>query len=240
MDSEGHPDGWGDDSLTDFFDRARANSFAAFANLEVQTGQLIELDGLLVRAMALLVREPDPVPVALFIRCHSAWRAGCQLVMSALLPEFYAVSRVALEYALYGYDLKQHPELQEPWLRRHDNDAARRRVAAAFRPKRLLEEVSTADSVTGKVAKILYDGCIDYGAHPNDRAVTSNSALQRLDEGFELTVNYLGTDGPALRSALRVAAQVAVVSLDLMRLAEPSVLDDVDLYAHVDRIRRAG
>lgn len=239
MESQQVPDGWGSDSLTAFFDWARSNSYASYSNLGIDSRRLVELDGLFGEAVSRCEQNPDVLPASLLIRCHSAYRAACQLVMSGQLPEFYAVSRSALEYALYCSHLARHPELQEVWFRRHDDDTAMRKVRGVFKPSTLISEVEQSNVTLGKVAKALYDGCIDFGAHPNERALTSNSEIRQLPTGVEIRVNYLAEDGQALRSALRVCAQTAICSLEIVCIAGPAALEDSDLFLRAEAVRRA-
>jgi len=83
------PLGWGNDPLSAFFDSARGNAFASFANLTGTYRRIKDIDGLFL-AIFDDYRDPeDPLGAALGLRSHSALRAAAQLMLSGQAPEGY-------------------------------------------------------------------------------------------------------------------------------------------------------
>jgi hypothetical protein len=67
------------------------------------------------------------------------------------------------------------------------------------------------------VAVRLYDLTIDYGAHPNELALTS--LLRKTEEKgmVEFDLNYLSADSLAFRLAMKIAAEVGLCSLYIFK-----------------------
>ena len=89
--------------------------------------------------------------------------------MSGQAAETYASLRLCLENGLYGLYPSQHPGSRETWLRRHDSDQAKQRVRSEFTIRNLFDSLRGLDTKEAAVAEQLYERCIDYGAHPNER-----------------------------------------------------------------------
>ncbi|BAS26755.1 hypothetical protein [Limnochorda pilosa] len=230
------PPGWGRDSLTSFLDDSRGNCFATYVKLRSEYVKLLEIDGLFSALIASLNDTPDWFAALFVQRSHSAYRAACHLGMAGQVVESYALQRLCLEHALYGHYGARDLTLQETWLRRDESDKARTRVRNTFRMKKLLDSLANASPRLADAVSLLYERCIDYGAHPNQQALLQSTSMQVDEASMELHLGYLLNDPLVLRFGLRSAAQVGVSSLGVFEL----VFDErFRLLGLDDQLRRA-
>jgi len=215
------PEEWAHDPLSAFIETARQNIFATFANLKSPYNRLRDIDRLFVRAtenLHGLRDDADLLPATFLLRAHSSYRGACQLALSGQLPEAYMVLRGCLENSLYGLFLYTHPEKAETWPRRSDDDASKRKVKAEFQVGPMLSLLDSKDAVTGKAVHGLYELTIDFGAHPNELALTSNARAENAKGARRFELSYLTGDSTALRLCLKTTAQVGVGGLRIFRL----------------------
>ena len=117
------PPNWEVNEIAKFFDAARSNEFATFANRTEEVARLSDIDLGYRKAIEGLNHSHDWFAGFFLLRAHSNYLGACRLCWSAQIPESYALLRSCLENALYGLYLANHPESRETWLRRHDDDA---------------------------------------------------------------------------------------------------------------------
>jgi hypothetical protein len=207
------PPSWGKDSLSEFMDIARNNSFATFANCPDQYKVLSAIDGIYRHAIDNLVNTPEWFASFFLLKSHSAYLGAAAFSIAGQCAESYMVLRGCIEAALYGLYLSRHKASHKTWLQRHNDDISLRRVKDEFKIVNLFAELKMVDQVTHDAVKTLYGRTIDYGAHPNEAALTS--LLNRTDKGGSVVFNlrYLSPDSPAFRLALKTTAQVGTYSL---------------------------
>lgn len=171
---EQRPAGWGTDKLSEFFEAARQQQFATFANFQWAYAILREIDDCLNVAATNLNQPQDVLGAILRIRAHSAYRVACATATSTQIPETFVLLRSALEYAGYALHISKNPELGERWLRRHDDAASLSAVRKAFQVASIEKTITATDTKLGANYKQLYQSTIDFGGHPNERAVSGN------------------------------------------------------------------
>ncbi|HQS73969.1 MAG TPA: hypothetical protein PLU16_02085 [Gallionellaceae bacterium] len=143
-----------------------------------------------------------------------------------------------MENALYGLYLAQNPESRETWLRRHDSDADKKKVKSEFKIGTFLELAKTVDPSEGKVAATLYERTIDYGAHPNERALMQSLQIKHEADIIEFKTTYLDGDSDQLRFLLKTLAQVGVCTLSLFRVTYRERFDILGVTASLDHIKK--
>lgn len=141
--SEVQPLGWGSDKLSQFFEAARKQQFAAFANFRWAYSILQEIDDCFDVAAKNLHQSKDILAAIFFVRSHSAYRAACITATAGQLPESSVLLRSSLEYAGYALHISRHLALAETWLRRHDDAASLSAMRKAF------SATSVEQTVTG-------------------------------------------------------------------------------------------
>ncbi len=215
------PPDWERDSLSEFLDKAHQNTLACFANLKPIWTRLREIHDAFRRAIDSLQGATPPFPIFFLLRTHASYLGAVKLAVGTLIPESYMVMRGCLENALYGLFLFRNPELAEVWLKRHDDKASKARVREEFKIWRMLDLLEAMDRRIGSVARTLYERTIDFGAHPNERALTSNLRLTTEGTTRRFDLRYLTEDSTALRLCLKTNAQVGVTALHIFSLIYP-------------------
>jgi len=127
------------------------------------------------------------------------------------------VFRGCLENALYGIYQSRHPENCETWLLRHESREAYQKIRREFTIRKLLNFLKEVDDKIYQSANSLYERTIDYGAHPNERALTSNLRQTKGEGYIKFDLNYLTGNTPALHLCLRTNAQIGVCVLFIFR-----------------------
>lgn len=230
------PPNWDANEISRFFDAARANEFATFANRTEDVARLSDIDLGYRKAIGGLNHSHDWFAGFFLLRAHSNYLGACRLCWSAQIPESYALLRSCLENALYGLYLAKHPESRETWLRRHDDEASKQKVRDEFKIRVMLKLAAELDPTEGAVAKVLYDITIDSGAHPNELALMQTLQITESTNKIEFKSTYLDQDSLALRAALKATAQVGVCALSLFRVVYPerfAILGVTDFLGHV-------
>lgn len=230
------PPNWEGNEISKFFDAARANEFATFANQTGEINRLIDIDLGYRKAIEGLNNSHEWFSGFFLLRAHSNYLGACRLCWSAQIPETYALLRSCLENALYGLYLAKHPELRETWLRRHDDEASKQKVRNEFKVGAMLNLAAELNQKEGEVARLLYERTIDSGAHPNELALIQALQINENAEKIEFKCIYLDQDSLALQAAIKATAQVGVCALSLFREVYPerfAILGVTDLLQHV-------
>ena len=238
MNLPGPPGGCGADDITGFIDNTRLNCFATYANLRQEYAKLAEIDGVFRKLVENLINTRDWFAAFFLLRAHSAFLAGGHLGMSGQAAETYASLRLCLENGLYGLYLARNPGSRETWLRRHDSDQAKRRVKEEFTIRNLFNTLRGDDKREAEVAEELYERCIDYGAHPNERALTHSLQTEEGPDKVDLRIIYLSNDPLIFRACLKTAAQVGASVLGIFRLVFRERFDLTSLSEQLNRARQ--
>jgi len=156
------------------------------------------------------------------LRTHSSFLAGANLSCCTQLADSYAVTRVMLENALYGFFLSRHPELADTWINRQDSRASRARTRSSFKIGPMMKELDSVDAKTGDRFRRLYEDVFDYGAHPNVASILTNTETTETENGIEISHAYFNAAEPNLQLALKTLARAAVLTFDIFELIWPS------------------
>lgn len=238
MDALQPPPGWGRDSLSEFIENARRNTFATFVQARPVWQRFTRIDGLFRRAIDALNNSRAWFAGFFLLRSHASYLGGVRFSASTQFGEAYMVLRGCLENALYGLFLHENPNLRPVWLSRHEDEASKQRVKDEFKIGRMLDVLDAQDAATGAAARALYERAIDYGAHPNERALSS--VLRRTDnaENIRFDLDYLSNVPEALALCLKTTAQVGVCSLRIFRLVIPDRFTILGLSDDLDTASR--
>ena len=214
------PPGWGDDELTKFLDDGKSNQWATFYWKRPGTRILVVIDAQFVLASNDWLNPQSEIAAFMLLRCHSAFRAAAGLTMSGQLVEAYALCRSMLEYAAYSVHVYRKPDSGLVWLNRHKDPVAMKTQKREFQLKNVLEKsVKPANQHACERFETLYQFTIDFGGHPNERAVTSNMKMvNELGSRRMLSIFQHG-DGIELDLALKRVAECGMVSLELLQIA---------------------
>lgn len=209
------PNGWGDDDLTRFIHTATENTYATFERKNPLFQVYVRIDSQFRSLVS--ARIDEPVPGFLLARTHSALLASIRMAMSGQAIETFVLSRCCLECALYALHCEGRDHVAEVWLRRHEDPDAMRACRAEFTFGKLIE---TADArlpaaVTRRL-KELYQRSIDYGGHPNERAISVSMMVEEDATHKHYAQLYLAGDGALLNFALLSAADAGLTALEIL------------------------
>lgn len=228
------PPGWAGDSLSDFIQTAFANTLATFVHKKHAFGHLLQIDSAFRKAGENLHDAENTLAALLFHRSHSAFLASCRLAMSGQAAETFPVLRSGLEYALYALHINENSAFAEVWLRRHDNDTALGEVRQEFKHGRLMKTLLKRDAVLHAQISELYERTIDFGGHPNERAVSSSTTLTTEGDTAVISNKLLHGDSLALDHALTTTAEIGLRSIMVFRLVFTDRFDLAGLRDAID------
>jgi hypothetical protein len=230
------PPDWGQDPITDFIEKAHHNTLASYANLKTEYNLLVKIDKLFRDIVNNLTNTREFVPSFFLLRSHSSFLGAVRLGLSGQIPETYMVLRGTLENALYGLYISQNPANADTWLSRHDDKKSKQKTRDIFSYGKVIGLLKSIDVKSYTVTSLLYDRCIDYGAHPNERSVTSVMNLLKNDEVLHYEVAYLGENTPAFLLALKTSAQVGVCALNIFQNVFKERFDNLGISAEIDKL----
>lgn len=231
------PNNWGEDSITRFVDDAKHNIKATFANLQPEFRKSIEINDLYSRFSENLINPQTILPSFFFLRAHSSCLGGIRLSASGQIPEAYMVFRGCLENSLYGYYIHTSPDMGELWLKRHQSEEALKKMKNSFHIRTLLELLKNDDEQVGSVAIKLYERTIDYGAHPNNYSIFTNTQMKEEGTQKDFKVNYLsGGDSVAFGLCFKTNAQIGVCSLKIFQKVFKARFDLLGISADIEKV----
>jgi len=231
------PPRWGDDALTAFVDQAFKNILATFVKKKVGFALLLRVDKSFLKIGENLVNPPDVLGAVLLLRSHSAFRAAARLAMSGQATDTFPSLRACLEYALYALHINSHKDLGEIWLRRHDDDGTLRQMKSRFEHGKVMRSLLERDPTLHPIVQQLYERTIDFGGHPNERAITGSMVLEREPGHIEIQQIYLHADTLSLDHVLKTTAQIGFGSLCVLRHIFKERFEILGLRDVIDQLR---
>ena len=210
------PQGWGGDGLTEFLEAAHQNRFATFANKPTEYQRLAGIDEAFSRIEGGWTNPPNLITPLLFFRCHAAFRATCEHAMAGQIVDAFVSIRNLIETAGYAIHIHRNPSAAEIWLKRHDDEASAKLIKSEFTIANVRRSIRSANQAGHDVFQMLYERSIDFGGHPNERAITGSMSLEQEEDHSKYKLVLLHGDGLPLDHALKSAAQAGVCALDIM------------------------
>ncbi|MEJ5378554.1 MAG: hypothetical protein WHX93_18440 [bacterium] len=197
------PPGWGNDPLSKFLQDTTENIYATFHNLKQLYNPLQHIHQVFTKVAENMNRTPHLLAFFFLFRSHSAYLAGVRLALSGQIPEAYMVLRGSLECALYGLYVARKPSVGEVWLRRDEDDEAKKKVKQEFKVSNLFEVLGVEDRKLANIARKFYEITIDYGGHPNQQAFTSVMKTESDESKITFKVPHIIGNEPALHLCLK-------------------------------------
>lgn len=232
------PPGWGGDELTGFIELAHANRYATFVHKRAVFDRLIEIDRCFMTITKDWINPKGIVPAHLFLRAHAAFRAACSMAAAGQVAEVFPLVRTTLECAGYALFIHETPETAETWLRRHDDDTSKKLVRDTFTVGAVRSVIGKKNRNAGEVFATLYERAVDFGGHPNERAVTGNLTITERDDRREYEQLYLHGNGLHLDHALRTVMQAGVCALEILQEAFPARFELLGARADLLHLRQ--
>jgi len=211
------PSGWGNDELSKFLDAAHQNQYATFVKKRGAMAKLEALDAQFAKVTKGWLNPKSEILAMLFIRCHGAYRTACGLAMSGQAAECYVQCRSVLEYAAYAVHINRNPSLGRVWFdRHHQGEDGMKATKKAFQHVAVMKSVTAANRHAAERFDMMYKRTIDFGGHPNERAVTANIKMIEKPDRREMLAILQHGDGVQLDMALKTTAQCGMIALELL------------------------
>lgn len=207
------PSTWGKDSISEFIETAQHNTIATFVNLPHEYENLKNINDIYWKVIDNLLNTPEWFASFFLLKAHSSYLGGVRLSVSGQCAETYMLLRGCLEAALYGLYLSRNEKSQEVWLRRHDDEKSLKRVREEFAIGKLLRFLESVDTKIHKTAKLLYERTIDFGAHPNELALTSLLRKSEDKDNIKFDLQYLSKYTPSFHLTMKTTVQVGLCAL---------------------------
>lgn len=233
-----HPPHWTKDSLSHFIELAHQNTLATFVNLKPAFSHLRQISEAFQKAVEHLHNVKEWFVVFFILRAHSAYLAGTRLSTSGQVCEAFMALRGCLEAALYGYYFYRHPGKAEMWMRRHDDEKSKKAVRKEFSIGKMLDLLEKESPKTGKLMRQLYERCIDYGAHPNERSMTSNMRQMKEEKALRYDLIYVDNGGLPTRMCMKTNAQVGICALQTFKEIFSTRFKIIQLDEEIEKLSR--
>jgi hypothetical protein len=193
------PRAWGDDSLTSFIQTSYQNIMATFVHKREVFNLLLKIDGVFKCVCANLDDIEYPRLAAFISRSHSAFLASCRMSMSGQSTESFPQLRSGLEYSLYALHIYDNTDLMDIWLRRHESKKSLNEVRKQFSHAKVMKSLCAHDQAICEKVSELYERTIDFGGHPNQRAISSSTTMHRDGNGKQNSPIRGNQKGPTRR-----------------------------------------
>ena len=109
--------------------------------------------------------------------------------------------------------MEKCPDSQQKWVSRHNNEQSLKLCKTEFTLKNVISTLKSIDNDLFKITKMLYENTIDFGGHPNEKAITQCMKIQKDDRGYLLKQNYLSGDSLFFDNCLKTIFQIGLSSL---------------------------
>jgi hypothetical protein len=226
------PEVWRDGTLFQFIEDAWNNAIATVGNKNVIAARLTAIDAIFEDIQNCLKPATinQIVPTFLLLRAFGSYRSAAMLSLS-LPTDSFPLQRSCLESAGYAQLIAVTPELSKLWLMRNEDEKSRKRFTNAA----VRDAIEAADPQLAKIYQELYERTIDFGAHPNEKAITGNLMKESL--GTE-NIRYLMLPGDSimLDHGMRTCAQVGICALKVLSLIFVDQFAALNIKERVDKI----
>ncbi len=231
------PPGWANDDLTAFIQLATDNIKATFHNKKKAFNVLKDIDSYFLEITDNLLNAPDFLASLFLLRTHSTYRAACRLSLSGQVPETFILLRNCIEYPLYALHINRNPDVSEKWINRHKDEESLKTMRNEFQYGRVIKTLESIDPEICRTSKLLYKRAIDFGAHPNERSITSSLKVIQKGDRTEFKQIYLAQDSKQLLHGLKSTAQAGLCALYIYRHIFKQRFNIIGLTQKMDRCR---
>ncbi|WP_199559641.1 hypothetical protein [Paracoccus sediminilitoris] len=123
------------------------------------------------------VPRSSAIGFVLQMNAYMVFLAGVRMALSGHAAAVYPLLRTALESASYGLLIERDPGLADIWTHRHRSEADKKACRKAFTFDQGIVHLKDMAPDVYDLAKLAYEGAIDYGAHPNLKGVASHLSI---------------------------------------------------------------
>ncbi len=230
---------WGNTELHKFISDAHRNSLMSSFNLRAYMGLSRDLVDAFRKIITTLgyTNEGEAMIASLFGRSCGNYLASVRLISSGQLTEGYPQLRACIESALYAYYMHGEDALIKAWTDRQKSEEARKECRKLFQHKKVVGRLKKDNPTIGNDADVLYQNCIDYGAHPTELSNVLNWKLAQKGGRRTLQLQLLNCDDGFMRGSLVLCADVGLRVLSIFGLVYPNEYKDTNMSIVLSNIR---
>ena len=166
--------------------------------------------------------EKNPIPILLCMQVHLLFKAAVRVAISGHYAAMFPIVRTCLEAACYAYRMIQDDSLCGVWADRHLGEmqlaACRKSFGSAV--KDAAKDVEERAPSVGVWVEDLYQGAIDFGAHPNRHSIFRSVSIDEVGE--HISVNLAAVyeaESPMVKWATLAAVETGLGALCVVALA---------------------
>ena len=195
---------------------------------------IINVDYLFRQCLKTSKLDGNEVVKILIAQSHSYYLNASRMVMSGAVPEAFMLSRGVLESALYAFYIVNDFELGELWLTRSDNKKIFREK---FTIRKILDKLNCDNSELKAQVNEAYDSSIDFGAHPNGTAISSNIRISSTIRQKQIHFSYLSDDELNLAHCFQETIKNGILALEILSQSDNIVVTTVNLKLELAKIK---
>jgi hypothetical protein len=163
------------------------------------------------------------------MNAYMTFLAGIRMALSGHAAAVFPLLRTALESASYGLLIERDPVLADVWTNRHRSETDKKACRKAFTFARGVVHLKDMAPDLYDLAKLVYEGAIDFGAHPNLKGVASHLSIdENRPDGmtaFTLTSLYGSAHIETVRG-LCACLDFGLAIIGMIALATPDPDED--------------
>jgi hypothetical protein len=209
------PPRWGKDELSKFLHDAFKHNLATFVHKPAEFSHLARIDAVFTKVKAAIDNSPNFLEPLFLFRSHSAFLASVRSATSGQIPETYPLLRSCLEYALYAHHIACDEKRGFAWVSRHENADAMKACRKEFMHSKVIGSLAEHQPHLHKFIEALYERTIDYGAHPNERGLSTSTKIVDVEGEEIVRVAQLQGAAPAMHMAMQATADVGTGALSV-------------------------
>jgi hypothetical protein len=153
-----------------------------------------------------------PFAAMLLLNSYTMLAGAVREALSGHISCTYPITRTALESACYGFLIGSDNDRASIWVNRHKDKGSLRRCRQMFTVSKAVAALEPVSTEMAEYIQGYYDASIDFGAHPNQRAILAHASAgvtqTESTEGFNMTVVY-GIDSWHINKALLVCVEAS-------------------------------
>ncbi len=229
---------WGKDTLSKNIEAAFFNIGVSFLKLRSYCECLTKAAEIFDDAIKLLSYSDlkGLVSISLFGRAYGCFIGAVRLSCSGQITETWVLLRACIENSLYAFYIADNPEYATVWVERHDSETHKKKCKKVFTIGNIWKALEAKSQSITKEAKVCYEDTIDWGAHPNERALFLNLEDKQDSSGYKL--NVLNTDEVVMRHSLCTVLSTVSLVFKIFALIYPDEFKQPNLTVKIDNLNK--
>lgn len=214
---------WSKAALFKLLTNAHSNSLKSLINLEGHLKLAKDVVDAFEKTQKKLAysNEHELNIAALFSRAYGSFLASIGLASSGQLAESWAVSRACIENALYAFYMHDDVGLFQIWSEREKSKQDKTECRKYFQHSKVIGKLKAKHSKLANRANKLYQKCIDYGAHPTQWSVATNSEILKQQGRQVAKILLLNCEDSYMRTCLLLGIDAGLCALSIFNMVYP-------------------